>query len=621
MDANALSLLSVFEKKVRLEVPMFQRQYVWGRETQWEPLWEDIARKFNEYLDGRKDAPVHFLGAMVLDQKFTPTGHVERRQVIDGQQRLTTLQLFLAAFRNLCRECGCEPLADECETFTLNKGMMADPATEKFKVWPTAADRFQFQDVLNSPSRGELEKRYPLVKKKYARRYEPRPRMVEAYFYFDDVLRAFFVGHPDDPPAHSSRPLEERLDECLKALKSALKIVAIDLDQGDDAQVIFETLNARGEPLLPADLLRNYIFLRAARNKEDGDALYGKYWRPFDDSFWRAEVRQGRLSRPRSDLFMQHYLASQQGIEIPVKHLFVEYKYWINKHKPFDTVEAELAALADQGRNFRTLQQAPASHPASQLAEFLTAFDMSTAYPFLLAFMRREPNDLDWRDLTSLVESYILRRAVCGLTNKSYNRLFLGFAKALQREGATVATLRDALLGFRGESSEWPGDDKFATSWLSAHAYGSLGHPKLHYILNRLSQAMGDAKSEVVQVAEQLSVEHLMPQDWIEHWPLPSGANGMSGSELFGASDGDERAKATRFRNALVQTIGNLTLLTQPLNSAIRNKGWDVKRREISNFALLPISRHVLETVPWDEAAIVARGKQLLAYARRLWPR
>ena len=95
MKADAVPLLEIFEKKMRLEVPLFQRQYVWSKEQQWEPLWEDISRKFAEYLEGRKDAPVHFLGAMVLDQKQTPTMHVERRQVIDGQQRPTTLQIFI----------------------------------------------------------------------------------------------------------------------------------------------------------------------------------------------------------------------------------------------------------------------------------------------------------------------------------------------------------------------------------------------------------------------------------------------------------------------------------------------------------------------------------------------
>lgn len=261
MKANAIPLLAIFEKKLRLEVPLFQRQYVWNQEQQWEPLWEDIERKFIECLEGRKDAPVHFLGAMVLDQKQTPTTHVEKRQVIDGQQRLTTFQLFLAAFRDWCHENGCEDLAKESDSFILNKGMMAQPDVDKYKVWPTQSDRAQFSDAISAGSRTALEKKYPLTRRKYARSYDPRPRMVEAYCFFYECLNEFFVGTESEPPFAADQPLAARLEECLQALKSTLQVVVIDLEQGDDAQVIFETLNARGEPLLPADLLRNFIFV------------------------------------------------------------------------------------------------------------------------------------------------------------------------------------------------------------------------------------------------------------------------------------------------------------------------------------------------------------------------
>src|SRR5260370_37120073 len=136
--------------------------------------------------------------------------------------------------------------------------------------------------------------------------------MVEAYVYFYGQLRDFFIGTETERPIAGERPLPSRLEECFTALKSALKAVVIDLERDDDAQVIFETLNARGEPLLPADLLRNFIFLRAARQDEDQQALYEKYWKDFDDDFWRHQIKQGRLLRPRSDLFMQHFLTLQQ---------------------------------------------------------------------------------------------------------------------------------------------------------------------------------------------------------------------------------------------------------------------------------------------------------------------
>ena len=200
MKADAVSLLAIFEKKLRLEVPLFQRQYVWTREQQWEPLWEDIERKFVDYLQGRKDAPVHFLGAIVLDQKQTPTTHVERRQIIDGQQRLTTLQVFLSVFRDLCREWECEDLAKECEGFTLNHGMMSNPEIDKFKVWPTNVDRSQFIDVITSGSGAELNRRHPITRKKYARKPNPRPRMVEAYFFLETCIKSFFLGDNAESP-------------------------------------------------------------------------------------------------------------------------------------------------------------------------------------------------------------------------------------------------------------------------------------------------------------------------------------------------------------------------------------------------------------------------------------
>ena len=401
MKANAVPLLAVFEQKMRLEVPLFQRQYVWELESQWEPLWEDITCKFIEYIEGRKDAPVHFLGAMVLDQKQTPITHVGKRQVIDGQQRLTTLQIFLAALRDFCREQECEDLAKEFDNYTLNRGIMADPEVDRFKVWPTQADREQFTDVVGLGSRAAIEAKHPEVWQKYARKPDSRPRMVEAYLFFSDAVRAFFLGTANDPPLASDQPLATRVDECFQALKAALHVVVIDLERDDDAQVIFETLNARGQPLLPSDLLRNYIFLRAGRNREPQEQLYEEYWKGFEDEFWSVEVRQGRLLRPRSDVFMQYFLSSRRMVDITAKHLFVEYRHWIEHDKPFSNVAAELSTLARQREEFRRLLAPAKDDPLHGLSRFLIEFDISTAYPLLLSLFDAKLSAADWQAVSA----------------------------------------------------------------------------------------------------------------------------------------------------------------------------------------------------------------------------
>lgn len=620
MKANAVSLLAIFEKKMRLEVPLFQRQYVWNKEQQWEPLWEDIARKFTDYLEGRKDAPVHFFGAMVLDQKQTPITHVEKRQVIDGQQRLTTLQIFIAAFRDFCRERGYEELAKECEGFTLNKGMMADPEVDKFKVWPTQLDRSQFMDVICSGSYDKLVKKHPLVRRYRARRPEPRPRMVEAYLFFNQQLVEFFVGTSDGPIA-ADVPLAQRLEECFQALKNALQVVAIDLDDGDDAQVIFETLNARGEPLLPADLLRNYIFLRAARRGEPQEELYKDYWQRFDDYFWRIEIKQGRLLRPRSDLFMQHFLASRQAVDIPIKHLFVEYKFWIGKNQPFSSVREELATLARQGDDFRRIIEPKKGDPIYSLVTFLDAFDVRTSYPLLLTMLDAQLGEVQWRMISIVIESYLMRRAVCGLTTKNYNRIFLMLTRNLRREGIMPENLVKQLLDQSGDTSGWPSDAEFSEAWRTKHVYQTLNSAKIVHILRRLNDTYLSSKMESVSLESPLTVEHILPQDWVQHWPLTDGNRGVPYSELWTADVEDPRTVATRNRNSVLQTFGNLTILSQPLNSSVSNGPWIKKRPELLRNSLLPINQQLHDRDTWDEVAISKRGEELLERALKIWPR
>ena len=621
MKANAIPLLGIFEKKMRLEVPLFQRQYVWGQEHQWEPLWEDIQRKFTEYLEGRKDAPVHFLGAMVLDQKFTPTSHVEKRQVIDGQQRLITLQIFLSAFRDFCREQSCEELAKECESFTLNHGMMAEPEVDRFKVWPTRLDQQQFMDVLSAGSRQELESLHPIVRRKYSRKPEPRPRMVEAYLFFYDQIAEFFLGVNGESPLAADAPLCIRLEECFQALKNALQVVTIDLEQDDDAQVIFETLNARGEPLLPADLLRNFIFLRAARKGESQEALYRDYWQRFDEPFWRQQVKQGRLLRPRSELFIQHFLASRQTIDIPIKHLFVEYKYWIEKARPYASVRDELADLARQGDDFRRIAQPQRDDPLYDLATFLEVYDIRTAYPLLLTLLDFRIDEAQWAAVSVALESYLLRRAVCNLTTKNYNRTFLSLTRAMRREGATSERLVRLLLELEGESGEWPTDEAFAEAWHTRQIYWMLNSPKIVHILKRLNETYLDKSMETIAITGNLSVEHIMPQKWGVHWPLSDGVTGLTQEQLRQADENDPASIASRRRSQLLQTIGNLTVVTQPLNSTVSNGPWHEKRPALLQHSLLPINQRLQKVDVWDEAAIEQRSAELLQRALKVWPR
>ena len=444
--------------------------------------------------------------------------------------------------------------------------------------------------------------------------------MVEAYLFFYAQLAEYFLGEEQPPPA-GSVALPFRLEECFTALKNALQVVTIDLGETDDPQVIFETLNARGEPLLPADLLRNYIFLRAGRLGENQEALYETYWKEFDDAFWRTEIRQGRLNRPRSDLFIQHFLASRTSADISAKHLYVEYKHWIEKQQPFATISDELATLKRQRQDFRRIIAPNQEDPLFALATFLNTFEVSTVIPLLLSLLNSGIPDEQLALTATHIESYLLRRAVCGLTTKNYNRIFLALTKSAQGPGMSSDAVADSLMSLSGESSLWPSDEVFREAWRTSQVYQSANPARSEFILRRLNDSLLTSKHEHISVSNSLTIEHILPQSWIEHWPLPDGSLGLESPELASIEVEDARSAATRRRNALLHTLGNLTLLTQPLNSATRNSAWPVKQAAIQKHSLLPINLPLQQEEFWDEATIQRRSERLFRQAVEIWPR
>ena len=158
MQAHTRSVFALFDGKRRYIIPLFQRQYVWTKERQWHPLWEDIRAKADEVLEQRVDRPPHFLGAIVINQLWTSGDQVPAHDVIDGQQRLTTFQLVMAALRDVASELGEKAIADELGLYTRNSGMMDDEAEEKYKVWPTRSDVPQFTHVMDLGSRSAVRR-------------------------------------------------------------------------------------------------------------------------------------------------------------------------------------------------------------------------------------------------------------------------------------------------------------------------------------------------------------------------------------------------------------------------------------------------------------------------------
>ncbi|MBM7327996.1 HNH endonuclease, partial [Agrobacterium sp. S2] len=195
--------------------------------------------------------------------------------------------------------------------------------------------------------------------------------------------------------------------------------------------------------------------------------------------------------------------------------------------------------------------------------------------------------------------------------------IFLQVTKALRRNGVTARNLATQLASQTGESSAWPTDATFEEAWLLQRAY-DLGNAKLVHIFSRLNSAYFSGKSEPLIFQQQPSIEHIMPQGWIEHWLLPNGVKGLTFIELFSAEDGNENAKLTELRNRKVQTFGNLTILTQGLNSAQSHLGWEQKRPELLKHSLLSINQDLFKYDVWNENSIEHRTRELLSKALQI---
>jgi hypothetical protein len=613
MQVQKTTIESLFTHERRYLIPLFQRPYVWTQDKQWEPLWEDIRDLAERELERAKEelppdetVRPHFMGAIVLQPRLTYGDRLPVADVIDGQQRLTTLQVLLIALRDVAGSLGDAATTRWCRSRTENVNSQVDVDVERHKLWPTQRDQQQYLEVSNAGSRVALEERYPA---RLGRRKLVRPVMIEAYLYFHGAVEAWAKERGDGPG-------------CTRAVKQALQrrleLVQIELDPSENPQEIFETLNARGVPLLASDLLRNFVF-RRAQNPAQCEHLHAMYWtrfevpddpdRPEGMRFWEKEVRQGRLSRARLDLYLQHYLAMQLEREVRVGELFREYKDWIERAKPFTNVEAELREFVRYSDHFASLVVGDAQTSLGAFAARIAALDIQSAYPLIIGLLGEA--DLPESERSGIftdLESFLVRRLVCGRPTTSYTRKFLELLREFRAARVFTRTSFQALL-LRGDTHDpfdWPTDTQFETSWLGVDAYRVLKPARVEMILRALEQSMRSPLSEPVLLGKPLTVEHIMPQSWETHWPLPEGVN----EDL-----------AREQREEVVHDFGNLTLLTQALNSTLSNGPPVTKLTAITEHSNLQLSKKFRNRATWTEADIKARGRELATQALKIWPR
>ncbi len=605
MQADTYDLKQVLTHERRYIIPTFQRDYEWTQKGQWELLFEDLEAVVDRLEHARGQADVlgtsktkaeksvapHFLGAIVCDQLPSPAGGLDLRAVIDGQQRLTTLQLLVRGVLDVLLEQDSSRVK-QVRRLLENPSDVIEEDFEKHKLWPRRKDREVWPIAMSdqTPAKG------------------PHPYL-KARAFFADRARTAAVGTDGS----------DRTDAVVDALLGLFKLVVIDLEDNDDAQVIFEVLNGRQTPLSASDLVKNLLFLRGElADEKELDSIYDKYWAPFDDQWWKKTIGSGHAARGRRDALLSSWLTAVSGEEANIGHLYGEVRTYLNQSER--RTNEVLAELHSYGQSYLALYgAADAGSPSlEQIYARLNRLGVTTAVPLLL-WLRTLPasrlSSVEHKAAASAIESWVMRRVLTGANTRGYGKAFVEVLNAGRKadriEAASISeAIIDALLsGPNGLS--WPTDSEVETAFVGSRFYGSFTQERIRMILGAIDAQMQreNPKTEPATFNyDELQIEHVMPQAWREHWHLNT-------------RDEAERVLASQARDHIVHRLGNLTLVTSSFNGSVSNLGWAAKRCEFAKQSALQLNKSIAVVDSWDESSIEARARQLVAVAVRVWPR
>lgn len=600
---NFQSLREIFQTPVRIDVPLFQRPYVWTREIQWEPLWEDITRLTDYSLASDDSQSTHFLGAVVLQSSNSPFGGLPRWIAIDGQQRLTTLQIMLNALHRQLVAHGHEQIAAQVLPLVENPNYIRQTDDDRYKLWPTNKDRTAFVsamtatylDPVNDGTTGPPHND------------SMSSQLVPAHQFFMEAISIWMTREDSS----------ERANALVSTILDRLRIVNIQLDSTEDAQAIFETLNARGTPLSAADLIKNFVFQNLDTTQNKAEKAYRNYWEQFETDWWEKEITYGRVSNSRSSWFLWQWLIARTLTEFPIREVFRQFKKYVaTSDIPVADLLPHIRRSSDHYRSIIEGGTRPIGNLSRpELFSYrISTLDSEITRPLVIWLYEPEQSGIPEADKERILvtlEGWLVRRALVKVPSQGGNRLIIDLIKTLSKSpqddlptaAARFLTANTTTIGY------WPSDFDVRTSLVGARAFQKYRRDRLRMVLeavedNRRGYPDGKQLSMGPIPRGKGTVEHLMPQKWRKHWPAD-------------LSEEEETA-----RDSILDQIGNLTLLTQKLNSKVSNSAWTTKRVDLISHddVLLTRDATTLEPPVWDEEVIEERTSELVEEILAIWP-
>lgn len=573
MDAGKTIFSNLFTYGRKLEVPFYQRAYVWEKE-QWERLLEDL-----EFIS--QIGKPYFIGSIILKKAKLQTWETyatDKKTVVDGQQRLTTMLIFLKAF------------------------WLKNGETEKFDK------RFRLEDGSLALELGVSD--YNAFKTVME---HETTELIDPQSSTSNVIPAFnyFLKEIDINKIQISAILQN------------LQLVCIDLDEYDEEQQVFDTINSLGVRLTTAELLKNYFYAR-----EDYES-YQKNWESIfekDDetrTYWNQEFDVGRAKRALIDIFLDAYF--QFFIQNPkynvsaedkiaysrLGHLAQSYQDFIQNYCNKDK-SVVLQSLPEYAVKFRETfdpnclnRHISKEFGKEHMNVIIFGLKTTTLIPYVLYVAKNVSDEQERNKIYQILEAYVMRRMVTKEVTKGYNRLFISL---ILNEALTANKLTEILVKNKEDkdvSTALPNDEELLKGFQDSKLVNLQTRGIIYFIESSLRTGM-DATS--LLGFNQYSLEHLMPKKWRNHWPS------CASEEL------------ARKRDSRLLTLGNLAIIPQELNASVRDGDWKTKKEGQgenpgleSCAAGLVTLEQVIKQDYWDENKIEDRAKWLYEKAREVW--
>lgn len=570
MDARKALITDIFNNSTLVEIPFFQRSYVWGQDL-WDRLLEDMEFIFKTHKS-------HFFGPIILKQGAQPSvgaQYTTRKTIVDGQQRLTTFLIFLKV---LCLK------KQQTLFFDHQFRIMGQEIALKHGKNDIQA----FETVMSQTEAKTIEN------------FAKSSRIIDAFNYF--------VANTD----------ADNLD--IMQIITNTQFVRIDLDANENEQQIFDTINSLGVNLTTSELLKNYFF--DSTSIHEYETIWGQAFEKDEETkaYWDTELETGRIKRAMIDIFFDAYFqlfTQNQQYNISnedklmyarVDNLAQSYQHFIN-HYCNGNKNVILATMKEYALSFMQTfhpdqcdMAIPKNAGTERLNIIIFGLKNTTLIPYILFVVKNVKQQDQLNQICGILESYIMRRMIVHAPSKNYNNLFTSL---ILNNILDADSLRTRLQKSSDATTYIPNDanieDSFKTIKLS-----NLQAKGIIYLLESSIRPLNSATT--LLGFNSYSLEHLMPKKWRNHWPICSSA------------------AQEQQRDLQLLTLGNLAIIPQSLNATIRDATWNIKKFGKGNkpglikcAGGLSTLQDALSQSSWDENAITERAIWLSNQAKTIW--